>query len=84
MLEQSDGRGVAGQSFECRLALGDELAREGAIAVQRRGGGTTPGALRPQLEGNLRARGDLGAKVDTRRDEKVRQGRFELLRTHRG
>ena len=80
-LEELGRLGVARQTFERSLALGDEVARQRAVTVEGRCAASAT-ELGPDVERNLRTGLHLGAQVACGRLEVVGEGAMQLPRTH--
>ena len=81
-LQRSYRLGVAGQATQRRLALGDERAGQGSVAVQRCRAHPAAQPLRVHLEGHLRAPRHLAAQVARGRLQVLGERRLELARAH--
>ena len=82
-LEQLRRLGMAGQAFERRLALVDELSGERAVAVQRRATCTRAPHAGSDLERDLRAGLHLSAQMSGRGLNVVGEDGLQLPRAHR-
>ncbi len=69
---------MGGQARELRGALLDERARQRAVAVQPRSALAATGGFLGQLEGDLRAAGDLRLQVVGRLCDELRKRCLEL------